>query len=62
MACSGVALIDVSDAFSDDVRCGVVRNCRLIYRNQGSLTGSNVRSLAPVLTERVVDALDRIDR
>lgn len=52
-----VHLIDMNDQLCDTPRCQVVRNGAIVFTDDNHLTASFSRSIAPVLGQRVADAM-----
>jgi peptidoglycan/LPS O-acetylase OafA/YrhL len=52
-----VILLDMNDQVCETARCGVVRNGAIVFTDDNHLTATFSRSLAPVLGERIAEAM-----
>ncbi|GGH37575.1 acyltransferase [Microbacterium album] len=52
-------IVDLRDLYCADDRCPVVVGNVIVYRDQHHLTATYIRTVAPVLVERLTEVLDR---
>ena len=52
-----VILLDLNDQICNTPRCGVVRNAAIVFTDDNHLTASFSRSVAPVLGQRIAEAM-----